>query len=82
MEEKKTFGRSIVILLVCIIGCLLIMSFSLPKFIDWVETPFMPQGVSCAPSIQWAIHKMLWFQIGSVILGTILGVFILFKIRK
>lgn len=82
MQEQKTIGRSIFILLACIIGSLLLVSLSMPSFIDWVESPFMPQGVSCAPTVKWAINKMLWFQTASVIFGTVFGVLILYKFRK
>ncbi len=82
MQEQKTLGRSIFILLFCIIGCFLLATLSMPKFIDWYSSPFMPQGVSCAPSIQWAISKMLWFQLASVVMGTVFGVLIIFKLRK
>ena len=82
MQEKKSMGGSLLILLICIIGSFLLVSFFIPKLIDWVESPFMPQGVSCAPTIQWAIRKLLLFQTGSVIFGALLGVFIIFKFRK
>ncbi len=82
MQEQKTMGRSIIILLVCIMGSFLATTLAMPKFIDWYASPFMPQGVSCAPSIQWAINKMVWFQMVSVILGTIVGVLLIYKFRK
>ena len=74
--------RSIFILLFCIVGSFLLVTLTMPKFIDWYASPVMPMGVSCAPSIQWAISKMLWFQLVSVILGTIFGVIVIFKLRK
>ncbi len=82
MQEQKSMGRSIFIILVCSIGSLLLVSYLMPMVIDWVESPFMPQGVSCAPTVKWAINKMLGFQIASVIFGTVFGVLILYKLRK
>lgn len=82
MQEQKTMMRSILILLVCSVGAFLVTSLYMPKFIDWYAAPFMPQGVSCAPSIQWAISKMLWFQLFSITMGTIFGVVVIYKLRK
>lgn len=82
MQEQKTILSSILILLFCVVGSFILVTLSMPKFIDWYASPFMPQGVSCAPSIQWAINKMLWFQMASVVMGTVFGVLFIFKFRQ
>lgn len=82
MQEQKNIGRTIGILLVCMIVCLVATTLVTPSFIDWYASPIAPQGVSCAPSIHWALNKMLAFQLISVIFGAILGSVLAFKLRK
>lgn len=81
MQEQKKILGNVIVLLVCILTSLVLVSLAVPPFLDWYATPFLPHA-SCAPSIQWALKKMLWLQMVSVILGAVLGVFILLKFRK
>jgi len=86
MQEQKFFSRrSVWIVFITTMVCLIGATLATPRFIDWYASPFMPQGsqgISCAPTIQWALNKFLWVQLGSVIVGVLLGLFIGFKFRR
>ena len=82
MQEQKTMGRNIFILLVCIMGCFTLVTLYVPSYLEWYATPAMPQVINCASSIQWALGKMIWSQLASMIVGAFLGAAVIYKFRK
>lgn len=82
MQEQKGMGRTIFILLFSILTCLTVATLTIPQFLVWYAAPVMPQGMNCAPSIEWGIQKMLWLQLASVVVGALIGSFLAFKFRK
>jgi hypothetical protein len=86
MQEQKFFSqRSVWIVLTITILIFVGATLATPKFIDWYASPFMPQGaqgVTCAPTIQWALSKLLWVQLGASIAGVLLGLVVAIKFRK
>jgi NhaP-type Na+/H+ or K+/H+ antiporter len=86
MQEQKFFSRrSVWIVFITTLLSLVGATLVTPRFIDWYAAPFMPQGaqgISCAPTIQWALSKFLWVQLGSVVFGLLMGLFFVFKFRS
>ena len=86
MQEQKIFSqKSVWIVFITTLVCLVGATLATPSLIDWYASPFMPQGaqgISCAPTIHWAIVKFLWIQLASVGVGILLGLFLVFKFRK
>jgi hypothetical protein len=83
--QKVISARSLWIILLTTILTLVGVTFAAPKFIHWYVTPFLPQsssGVSCAPSVLWAMEKLLMFQTGGLIAGFFLGIGLAYFFRK
>lgn len=77
--------RSLVFLLISIFACLIGVTLLAPRLINWYATPFIPQGtlgVSCAPTIEWALQKMMWVQAISVGVGAFLGLMLALRFKK
>ncbi len=78
-------SRTLWIILLTTVATLISVTLVAPRFIQWYVTPFLPQdsaGVSCAPSVVWAMNKLLLFQTSALILGLVLGVVLAFVLRK
>jgi hypothetical protein len=86
MQAQKLFSiRTLWIILSSMIGCLILGTTLAPKLINWYASPFLPQGasgISCAPSIDWAMEKYLFFQLTSLLIGVISGILIAWLLRK
>lgn len=77
--------RTLWILIVFMILFLVLGTLFAPKMINWYASPFLPQGangISCAPSIEWAMEKLVFFQGCSLILGLLLGFTLSWFFRK
>lgn len=86
MQEQKFFStRSVWIVFITTLLCVVAATLATPNLIDWYASPFLPQGAqgaSCAPTIQWALNKLLWMQGLSVIVGFVVGSLFAIKFRK
>lgn len=79
--------RTLWILIVFMILFVVAGTISAPQLINWYASPFLPQGasgLSCAPSIDWAMKKLVIFQLISLVIGMIAGlvVAVFFRNRK
>ena len=77
--------RTLWILIVFMILFLILGTIAAPRMIHWYASPFLPQGasgISCAPSIEWAMEKLVYFQCYSLALGLALGLVIAWLTRK
>ncbi len=79
--------RTLWILIVFMILFVVAGTISAPQLINWYASPFLPQGtsgLSCAPSIDWAMKKLVFFQLISLAIGMIAGlvVAVVFRNRK
>jgi hypothetical protein len=79
--------RTLWILILFMILFLVAGTLSAPQLINWYASPFLPQGasgISCAPSIDWAMKKLVFFQLISLLMGLVSGVLvaIYFRSRK
>jgi hypothetical protein len=44
-----------------------------PRLIVWYFNPPVEVGFSCNAPITWALHRLLWAQLGGVVVGGALG---------
>lgn len=59
------------------------ISLLMPKILSWWFEPPSTIGVSCAPSITWAIEQFRWSQLIGMGLGALLGLVVGIKyLRK
>jgi hypothetical protein len=68
-----------------IIGILLsvtVASIYIPRTILWYFDPPTSMGVSCTPSIHWALDRLLNTQLISIGVGAVLGLAVGLKFRK
>ena len=83
--QKIISARALWIILLTTVFTFIVVTLVAPKFIHWYVTPFLPQGasgVSCAPSVVWAMEKLLAFQTAGLVLGFVLGLTLSFLFRK
>jgi hypothetical protein len=86
MQVQKIIpARALWIILLTTVSTVISVTLVAPRFIQWYVTPLLPQdsaGVSCAPSVVWAMQKLLIFQTSALILGLILGIVLAIVFRK
>ena len=59
-----------------------LVSIYIPRTILWYFDPPTPMGVSCTPSIRWALDRLLTTQLISVGIGALLALLLGLKLRK
>jgi hypothetical protein len=77
--------RTLWILILFMILFLVVGTISAPHLINWYASPFLPQaapGISCASSIEWAMEKLVLFQLFSLLTGIVLGIGVAVYFRK
>jgi hypothetical protein len=79
---SSSFKRVLVIMIVTVLACVVAVSIYMPKMIAWYAEPPTAVGVSCAPSIRWALDKLQVTQLYAMIVGVVLGLLIGFRFRR
>ena len=59
-----------------------LVSMYMPRTILWYFDPPTAMGVSCSPSIHWALDRLLYGQITSIGVGAVIGLILGLKFRK
>jgi hypothetical protein len=59
-----------------------LVSIYMPRTILWYFDPPTPMGVSCSPSIHWALDRLLYGQLVSIGVGAVMGLALGLKFRK
>ena len=59
-----------------------VVSIYMPRMILWYFDPPTSLGISCSPSIHWALDRLLKGQLFSLVVGAVLGLLVGFKFRK
>jgi hypothetical protein len=59
-----------------------LVSMYFPKMISWYFEPPTAMGISCGPSINWAIEKLQMAQIYAIAVGAVIGLLAGIKLRK
>jgi uncharacterized membrane protein YfcA len=55
---------------------LALVSIYFPRLLTWYIEPPMANGVSCAPTVQWVVDKILMAQLFAVLVGGVIGLWI------
>jgi hypothetical protein len=53
-----------------------------PKILGWYFEPPADIGINYRPAIDWAMRRLIWFQIAGIVLGFVGGIVLGFLTRK
>lgn len=67
-SESRRFS-SFYLIFIGIIGGFAATSWLAPKILSWYSEPAVPMGVTCAPSVAWALGKIVTAQIVGMSVG-------------
>jgi len=79
---KSSFKFILTFILIGISFVVTLVSIYIPRTILWYFDPPTPMGVSCTPSIHWALDRLLTSQLISIGVGAVLGLLVGLKFRK
>jgi hypothetical protein len=79
---KSSFKFIMTLMVIGILFSVTVASIYIPRTILWYFDPPASMGVSCTPSIQWALDRLLHIQLVSIGIGALLGLLIGLKFRK
>jgi hypothetical protein len=79
----KSSAKFIVTLMFAgILAAVTLVSIYMPRTILWYFDPPTAMGVSCTPSIRWALDRLLYSQLVSIAVGAVIGLVLGLKFRK
>lgn len=80
--SKSSFKMVMFSIVFFMLLAVVLTTLLMPKVIGWYFEPPAAMGISCGPSIRWAVERFVFAQLISVLIGAIIGLLVGFRFKK